>query len=327
MITKAEAVAWLLGDVCADCGARLDAPGTPCPQCGMIPAVTAPEAAETLDGPVALASVEAARIRAGAWAALDAAIESHRQADRAMHVAVLQVRRDQAQVALDEHLAAHKTLFGPQKAARRAEREAAERLAAASRDHADYARAEEIARRMRHGLRAETDAAQALAAAGDVLARYKQDLAAAAAAREAAENAVTQSAHRAETLELARDRAVAAVTDPGRTPLGPETIAAGLVRLLLRGELDEVETVIAGQLGRMLCGLTGATEDIVAEARHGLLEEQERDRREQPVVLRQAQPGAPLPVVGNPGAPGVPSQRGVGPIGDGVLRTPGLGGI
>lgn len=59
----------------------LPAPGEPCAGCGRIPDITAPEIAGDLDGPVALAAVEAAKLRAEATGLQDAAVEKMVQAD------------------------------------------------------------------------------------------------------------------------------------------------------------------------------------------------------------------------------------------------------
>jgi hypothetical protein len=62
-VDRAEALEFLLGTTCSGCGAALPAPGEPCAGCGRIPDITAPEIAGDLDGPVALAAVEAAKLR------------------------------------------------------------------------------------------------------------------------------------------------------------------------------------------------------------------------------------------------------------------------
>jgi hypothetical protein len=137
-------------------------------------------------------------------------------ADRVLFTARLEVRRAEAQRALDQHQRRHKALHGPRTAARKAVDATAAELAGAAREHEQYAKAEELARRMKHGVQAETDAAIRLDKAAQVLRRYQDALAAATARRVAAEAAVDQSTARAEVLEKARDAAVAAVTSPAR---------------------------------------------------------------------------------------------------------------
>jgi hypothetical protein len=286
VITQAEAVAWLLGDSCQSCAARLPGPGQPCGSCGQIPSTTEPEIAAQLDGPVALAAVESAKLRHEAWALYDAAVAKMSDADEAMFTAGLQVGKNQAQAALDEHQRQHKSLYGPRAAARKAEAKVAAELASSAAEHERIARAEEIARRMRYGLAAETDAALRLDKASAVLGEYKARLGEATACREAAERAFDKSVAVTERLEKERDAAVARLTNPGRIPRSGETIGAGLLRMLLRGQLDEVEMVTAGEIGRMICAATGATDAIVAEARGDLLREQEAEKQGQPVRLR-----------------------------------------
>jgi hypothetical protein len=258
-----------------------------------------------LTGPVALAAVEAAKLRAEGWQILDSAVAKMAEADKALFLARLEVRRDQAQRALDEHLRAQKSLYGPRTAARKAEEKAAGELATATREHGEIARAEELARRMMQGVAAETEAAIRLDRATEVLRRYKAALAEATAARQGTEDAVSQGAARAAQLEKARDEAVAAYATPGRIALGAETITSGIVRLLLAGKLDEVEQVIAGQIGKMICAMTGASDDIVSEARRELLAEQERDASDRPVWLKPLGDGR-VRVMPNPLNPATP---------------------
>ena len=99
-MNTAEALEYLLGTTCGGCGGTLPGPGEPCAGYGRIPDVTGPELADELDGPLALAAVEAAKLRAEAWAAHDAAVAKMAQADRLVFTARLQVRQDEAQRAL-----------------------------------------------------------------------------------------------------------------------------------------------------------------------------------------------------------------------------------
>ncbi len=286
MITKGEALEYLLGTTCSACGGQLAGPGEPCSGCGRIPDITAPEMEGQLDGPVALAAVEAAKLRAEAWAAHDAAVAKMAGADKAVFTARLEVRRGQAQKALDDHQRRHKTLYGPRSAARKAEEKAAAELAEATRQFAEISKAEETARRMRHGVAAETDAAIRLERATVVLRRYQDELGAASARREQAEAAVDHSAERSAVLEKARDDAVAAHMKPGRIPLSGETVTLGGLRLILSGGLDDVELAMAGQAARLICAATGVTADIENDVRQRVAAEQEQEVRDRPITLR-----------------------------------------
>jgi hypothetical protein len=267
--------------------------------------VTDAEIAEALDGPLALAAVEAAKLRGQAWALQDEAMALMADADRALFTARQRVRLDQAQAALNEHQRTHKSLHSPRTTARKAEEKAAAELATATGEHEEIRRADEMARRYKAGVAAESEAAIRLDRASAVLARYKASLSDAAARRDAAETAFGQSVARGALLERARDEAAAALAGPGRIPLSAETVTAGGLRLLLRGELDPVELVIAGVIGRQICAVTGATEGIVAEARADLLREQDADKRDKPVHLRALGNGnvAVTPNLLNPSTP------------------------
>jgi hypothetical protein len=303
-MNTAEALEYLLGTTCSGCGGTLPGPGEPCGACGRIPDVTAPELAGDLDGPVALAAVEAAKLRAEAWQMHDLAVAKMAEADRAVFTARLQVRQAGAQRALDEHTRRYKSLHGPRSAARKAEEKAAAELADATRQHADIAKAEETARRMRHGVTAETEAAIRLERATAVLRRYQDELAAATARRELAEAAVEQSAARAAVLERARDEAVAAVMDPGRIPMSGETVTLGGTRLILSGRLDEVEMLMAGQTARLVCAATGVTSEIEMDVRRKVSAEQEEAAKGRALHLRNIGDGVlATPNPHNPGAP------------------------
>ena len=291
MMTTAEALEYLLGTTCGGCGGTLPGPGEPCAGCGRIPDVTAPEMAGDLDGPLALAAVEAAKLRAEAWTVHDAAVAKMAEADRALFAARLQIRKNEAQRALDEHTRRHKSFYGPRTAARKAEEQAAAELAEATRQHAEIARAEETARRMRHGVTAETEAAIRLERATVVLRRYQDELAAASARREQAEAALEQSAARAAVLERARDAAVAAVMDPGRIPMSGETVTLGGTRLILSGRMDDVEMLMAGQAARLVCAATGITADIEMDVRRQVAAEQEEAAKGKSLHLRNTRDG------------------------------------
>jgi hypothetical protein len=284
-MTRDEALEYILGTTCGACGGGLAGPGEACGSCGRIPDLTGPELEGALDGPLALAAVEAAKARAEAWQMHDAAVARMAEADRAVFVARLHVRRDQAQKALDEHQRERGKLHGPKRKARDAEDKAAAELAEATRQHGEIGAAEETARRHRHGVQAETDAAVKLDKATAILRRYQEALAQATARREAAEAAAGHAAGRAEVLEIARDAAVKAVTGPGRIPLGGETITLGGLRLILRGQLDDVEMLIAGQTARLVCAATGVTAEIEADVRRKIDAENDQAKRDRPVHL------------------------------------------
>lgn len=306
MMTVEEAVEWLLGgQACESCGGNLPGPGEPCDACGTLPPVTSAELSEQLSGPMALAKVEEAKLRREGWAMLDAAVARLADADRPVHLAVLRERRDQAQRALDTHVARQKPLEAPLRAARKAEQKSGGELAAAREQLGAVVLAEEIARRMRHGLQAETDAKLRLDTAAAVLRRYESAAAEATAARQAAESALAASRERTGHLEAARDLAAATLSSPGQVPRSPQTITAGLARLVLSGQLDEIEAALAGQIARTLCAVTGATADIIEEARRDLLAEQEAGKRNQPLHVKALGDGnvAVTPNLLNPATP------------------------
>ena len=303
-----EAIALLLGgQPCAGCGAAAEAPGQPCGQCGALPPVTSAELAETLDAaPLAVAEIEAGQALAEGWQLLDRAIDRLHDADRCRQVARLRLRRDETQQAFDAHHREHSRLHGPRTSARKALDKAAAELATAQAEHAEIALAEETARRYRHGVRAETEAAVRLREASAVLARYQAAQADAAARLQAAEAAVSQSAAQGSRLEADRDAAVEALRNP-QIGYGMETISAGLMRLLVGGRLDEVEQVLAGQLARWACSVTGVTADIEAQACARLLAEQEAEARSKRHWLRPAGDGTGRLAVPNPGHPATPT--------------------
>lgn len=305
MITRDEALEYLLDTTCSACGGELPGPGQPCSGCGRIPPVTAAEIADDLDGPVALAAVEQAKLRAEAWVLHDQAIERMRQADEAAFLARLHVQKDRAQQALDEHQRLHKKLTAPRTAARKAEEAAAAELAAASAEHSEIARAEELARRMRHGVQAETEAAIRLDRATAVLGRYQDAMREAAARRQAAEIAFDTSAERAAVLERARDQAVAALASPGRVPMSAETVTVGGLRLVYSGAMDEVELAIAGIEARQVCAMTGQTDEIEAEIRRRIAAEEE-DEHKRKAVHVVSDRGGNMTALPNPRYPRTP---------------------
>lgn len=144
-----------------------------------------------------------------------------------------------------------------------------------------------------------------MARAGEVLQRYQSALAGAVSRREAAESELAAARDRVARLEHLRNEAAAAVEDPGRIPLSPETVTADPVRLLLTGQLDDVETLMAQLPARFLASVTGLTGDIEATARRQLLEEQERDARKAPLWLQPLGNGD-IAVTPNPVHPGTP---------------------
>jgi hypothetical protein len=324
--TIADAQAYLLARSCGECGTALPSPGDPCPACGVLPEVTGPELAEHLDGPRALAAVQARKLRAEASELQDAMLARHLEADRVLHLAALEERRGRAQGDLEVAVAQRREKTGPLKAAQKAESKALAALEQARGEHAEVAKAEETACRMRAGVTAETEAALRLRLATDVLARYEREHRAAVAARETAQGELDAAAERVSRMEAARDTAARAVAEPGRVPVSLETMSADLLRLLVSGALDAIEMVEAQVPVQWLAGVTGYAAALESDTRRRTREEAEEAARTQPVVLRQGQTGM-VTAVGNPFAPGTPRQRGVGPVGDGILQTPGLGGL
>jgi hypothetical protein len=77
------------------------------------------------------------------------------------------------------------------------------------------------------------------------------------------------------------------------------------VRLLLTGELDETETLMAQLPARFLAAMTGLSDDIEASARRHLLGEQEREARERPMWLQSTGPGE-VAAAANPANAGAP---------------------
>ena len=325
--TISEAQAYLLARSCAECGTALPSPGDPCPACGALPEVTGPELAEHLDGPRALAAVQARKLRAEASALQDAMLSKHLEADRVLHLAALEERRNRAQAEMEVAVAQRRERTAPLKSAQKAEAKALAALTDARAEHADLARAEETARRMRAGVTAESEAALRLRLATDVLARYQREHSEAAAVREAAQRDLDAAAERVSQMEQARDTVARAVAEPGRVPISLETMSADLLRLLVGGALDPVEMTMARVPVEWLAGVTGYAAALEADTRRRTREEDEEAVRSQPVVLRQGDTGI-VTAVGNPRAPGVPRQRGVGPIGDGApIAMPGFGSV
>jgi hypothetical protein len=200
-------------------------PGRGCEACGTFPAVTAPELEADLTGTRTLAVVHAAKLRAEASELRSQALAKHSETDRVLHVARLEERLALARLALDDATAGQPPLEAGLKRARKAEDRAARELAGASEDHARIEKAEETARRIRHGLEAETAATLQLAAAGDVLRRYQTALAEAAASGRK-QRPRWRPAGNASRSWSSRDEAAAAVADPGRIRLSAETVAA-----------------------------------------------------------------------------------------------------
>ena len=292
-----------------------------------LPEVTGPELAEHLDAPRALAAVQAAKLRGEAGALQDQMLAKHLEADRVLHLASLEDRRSRAQAELEVAVAQRREKTAPLKAAQRAEAKAAAELERARGEHGDVAKAEETARRMRAGVAAETEAALRLRLATDVLARYEREYGEAKAVRDAAQRDLDAAADRVTQMEAARDTAARAVAEPGRVPVSLETMSADLLRLLVSGALDPVETTMARVPVEWMAGITGYAAALEADTRRRTREEDEEAARTQPVVLQQGQTGV-VTARSNPFAPGTPRQRGVGPVGDGIgIVSTGLRGV
>jgi hypothetical protein len=328
--SASDATAFLLGLECQACGARLLSAGVPCGQCDHIPDVTAPELEAELAAPAALAAVEAKKIEAEALELRSQMLARYAERDRVLHVGRLEQKRHVAQAALERAVTAledkQRELAAPLKAARKAEARAARELQAAVEEHAQIAHAEAVARRMKHGLRAEAQAAVLLAKAAEGLQRYQNGLAKAAGDVAAMESELAALQAVVAQREQARDQA-AAVMNPGRIPVSPETLAADPVRLLLSGELDETETLMAQLPARFLAAMTGLAGDIQAEARAELLAEQERDHARNRALWSRTDGAGNLTTISNPaGHPSVPAQFHPPGPGAGANPTPPLVG-
>jgi hypothetical protein len=295
----------LEGQACPGCGTATSA-GNPCPACGTLPAVTGPElAGELMAAPLAAAEIQAQQAIAEGHRMLDAAIEQIHAADRIRLIARLEIARDAAQSAFDDHKRKQAGLYPAAEAARKAHAKAHRAMEKARDEHAVIVREKETAQRYKHGLAAETEAALKLDAANTVLRRYEQDARDATNRLLAAEAAVEQSEATATRLEAERDRAVALVADPGRIPYGAETITAGLMRLTAGGKLAETELIIAGTIAGWVAGLTGVTERIEAQARAALLAEQDAAAKGKAMHLRNTRDGGVV-ATANPHNPSAP---------------------
>lgn len=95
------------------------------------------------------------------------------------------------------------------------------------------------------------------------------------------------------------------------------------------GKLSEAEQLIAGQITRTACALTGVTGDIEAEARRQLLAEQEAEERSKPLRLAQSGGGSGLVAGPNPLNPSRPQPFHPPPGGRGnpPHRSPIIGGL
>ena len=130
--------------------------------------------------------------------------------------------------------------------ARRVAREAKQRLEREQAERDEIALAEEVARRYEHGVRAEAEARKLLNEADAALGRYQRasDDAAAAAALLGARIDAARAEEARLKAELAD--AQARLEAPGRIPYGARTISAGLMRLLMGGQLSDAEALLAG---------------------------------------------------------------------------------
>lgn len=293
-MTTEEAVALLLGgQACEGCAAPLPGPGEPCSECGRIPPVTGPQLARDLSSPLVVAEVEAAQAEADGYVMLDAAIAKLHEADSARMMARLQLDRDIAQGNAATAKAAREALVNdPGLArARRVAREAKQRLEREQAERDEIALAEEVARRYEHGVRAEAEARKLLNEADAALGRYQRasDDAAAAAALLGARIDAARAQEARLKAELAA--AQARLEAPGRIPYGARTISAGLMRLLMGGQLSDAEALLAGRLARQVCTATGALDAVMAQARAELLAEQEEAAKGRALHLRSTPDG------------------------------------
>ena len=305
----------MLGIHCPSCGAVLSSPGQPCDACGKIPPVTGPQAAALLNSATAIAAVQEKVLETEAEALYQAAIEKWEQAAQVIHVARLQDRRDAAQKAFVDHEEKHKALVTAFEHAEAAEDAAAAELEPQAAAVAELVAAVELAKSMRHGVKAVAEAKALRDNALPELGPYQKDLADAAEARQAAEDAVTTSGARGDQLKKALEEAKADLASPGRAAIGPKAILASPLRLLQDGKVGDAGMELAADIGREICDRTGVTDEIAAEARGLLLAEQQAAAKNQPLI-RQSDGR----VVANPFAPTTPRHN--DPPGPGVTPNP-----
>jgi hypothetical protein len=283
-----ETVATLYqGQRCAACGAA-PTPDEPCGNCRAIPAVTGPQfCAELHAHPLGVAEVEALQAEAAGWEMLDAAISRFHAADRIRHMAKLEIARNDAQAAADRHKRAHDALVAGRElaAARRAARKAARELETAEADYAEVARAEEEARTYSRPLTVQTQALIQLNAASEVLGRFRAADTAAKAAVAPKDAAVERSEKTGKRLKTELQKAQAALASPGRIGYGTLALSAGLNRLLSGGNLNAEEKLAAGEIGWMICTVTGVTDALEADVRHRIETEKQEAARNRPIVF------------------------------------------
>jgi len=326
VITKQQGIAYLLPGLCAFCGAHLPGPGEPCAACGKIPQITRPEAEQLLNSATALASVEAKVLETEAEALYQAAMAKWQEAAQVVHVALLQDQRDAAKKAYDEHARRHRLKVATQTRAEKAEDAAAAELAPQAEEVERLAAAVVLAKKMKHGVAAVAQAGYLHDKADEALGPFRDDLARATAKREYADAQVIASDARCDQLGKALNDAEAELNNPGTAPLGKDAIVASPFRLLHEGKLDGngPGLDIAGEAGRAICDITGVTEEIVAEARKQLLDEQEAAAKGKALHLRNTRDGVvatPNPHNASTPQPYHPAQYPAGPVTPAV--TPG----
>ena len=269
-MTIEELVTRLLdGQACEECGTLLS-PDEPCTGCGKIPPVTGPQLrAELAAAPLTVAEVQAVQAIADGRAMVDAGVEKIHEADRIRLVAQLELARDQAQAALDRHIREHAVLLADselppsQEAAAQAGRE----LKAAQAEHAEIARAYEVACDYRHGVKAQATAKNLLRDADEELAGYRQRDTDAKAKLAPKLTAIGESETKMEQLKAKLAEASEELKHPGRIGYGGEAITAAPVRLIWQDKLNDAEMIVGvGAIARWLCDITGVTARIVADA-------------------------------------------------------------
>jgi len=269
-MTIEELVTRLLdGQACEKCGTLLS-PDEPCTGCGKIPPVTGPQLrAELAAAPLTVAEVQAVQAIADGRAMVDAGVEKIHEADRIRLVAQLELARAQAQAALDRHIREHAVLLADselppsQEAAAQAGRE----LKAAQAEHAEIARAYEVACDYRHGVKAQATAKNLLRDADEELAGYRQRDADAKAKLAPKLTAIGESETKMEQLKAKLAEASEELKHPGRIGYGGEAITAAPVRLIWQDKLNDAEMIVGvGAIARWLCDITGVTARIVADA-------------------------------------------------------------
>jgi hypothetical protein len=328
-MTLGELLDTVLARYCSECSAELPRRGDQCEACGSLPSLTRPEAEERLRADpsafaeaerkavLEVASAEAARFREDAEEHRRQMREAYAAADRAEHVAGLELVASEAARELEAARGAEERAAAALAAAVKAEQDSAEELADAAQAHQSAQQKAEAAHRLRQGARAEIDTQLELDAAAKVLGRHQADHGVLAAERDQARQLMAAARVRAAELQDAADRAARAVEHPGRGPMSREAVFADVFGLAARagvGQLgDEDRLMVMGAVQMMVISLG--------------LEQLIRSDEERRVRARDAAEGRNRPQFGKAGdgmlsaawpIPPVPS----GPDPDGHVTAP-----